>query len=157
MEQFHNEREFRFPLRVYIEDTDAGGIVYYVNYLKYMERGRTELMRSLGYDKPAILDGGQLLVVHSAQVNYRKPARLDEALIATASFGKVTRTSVVFKQRILRPFAGLDAGEGSVMHKDEVLCDGEIKVACVNAGTMKPSAIPEQMRAAIDGHFQKQQ
>ena len=66
---------FSIPLRVYIEDTDAGGIVYYVNYLKYMERSRTEFLRSLGYDKPAILDGGLLLVVHAAQINYRRPAR----------------------------------------------------------------------------------
>ena len=74
---------FSFPVRVYIEDTDAGGIVYYVNYLKYMERSRTEFLRSLGYDKPAILEGGLLLVVHTAQVNYRRSARLDDQLQVT--------------------------------------------------------------------------
>lgn len=128
-------KEFQLPLRVYIEDTDAGGIVYYVNYLKFMERGRTELMRRLGYDKPAILNDGKLLVVHSAQINYRRPARLDDQLLATASFGKLARSSVVFQQRILR------AGE--------VMCEGEIKVACVDGDTMKPTAIPEHMRHAI--------
>ena len=70
------QQSFLMSLRVYIEDTDAGGIVYYVNYLKYMERARTEFLRALGYDKPAILSTGQLLVVHSASVNYRRPARL---------------------------------------------------------------------------------
>lgn len=60
---------FGIPLRVYIEDTDAGGIVYYVNYLKYMERCRTEFLRSLGYHKPAILDGGLLLVVHLSLIH----------------------------------------------------------------------------------------
>ena len=144
MEKKHPDGEFRLPLRVYIEDTDAGGIVYYVNYLKFMERGRTELMRSLGYDKPAILDGGQMLVVHSAQVNYRKPARLDESLVATAAFGKVSRASVTFTQRILRPLPS--GGE-------EVLCEGDIKVACVLADSMKPSAIPATMRTAIDAYL----
>jgi len=62
--------EFSYPVRVYIEDTDAGGIVYYVNYLKYMERCRTELLRSLGYGKTAILEGGLLLVVKSAHIDY---------------------------------------------------------------------------------------
>lgn len=144
MEENTRIREFHFPVRVYIEDTDAGGIVYYVNYLKFMERGRTELMRSLGYDKPAILDEGKLLVVHSAQVSYRKPARLDEELTATASFGKLTRTSVIFRQRILRR-----GGSGA----EEVLCEGDIKVACVKAESMKPTAIPIQMRDAIEGYL----
>lgn len=122
---------FGIPLRVYIEDTDAGGIVYYVNYLKYMERCRTEFLRSLGYDKPAILDGGQLLVVHAAQVNYRCPARLDDLLQITAQIEKLARTYVEFKQQVLR-------GE-------ELLCEGIIRIACVDSATMKPSAIPADM------------
>lgn len=147
MQKTEPVREFQLPLRVYIEDTDAGGIVYYVNYLKFMERGRTELMRSLGYDKPAILDEGRLLVVHSAQVNYRKPARLDEQLIATAAFAKLTRTSVVFRQRILR----LSENGG-----EELLCEGDIKVACVTADGMRPTAIPEEMRAAIANYLESE-
>lgn len=136
--------EFRWPLRVYIEDTDAGGIVYYVNYLKFMERGRTELMRSLGYDKPALLPGGEMLVVHSAQLQYRKPARLDDALIATAVFGKRTPTSVVFQQRILRQLPG---------GAEELLCEGEIRVACVRASDMRPVAMPAPVRATIDAYL----
>lgn len=127
---------FSTPVRVYIEDTDAGGIVYYVNYLKYMERSRTEFLRSFGYDKPAILEGGLLLVVHSAQINYRRPARLDNLLGVTAQIHKLARTYVEFRQQVLR-------GE-------ELLCEGIIRIACVDAGSMKPSAIPATMYQQLD-------
>lgn len=133
---------FSIPLRVYIEDTDAGGIVYYVNYLKYMERSRTEFLRSLGYDKPAILAGGLLLVVHSAQINYRRPARLDDQLQVTAEIQKLARTNVEFKQRVLRG--------------DELLCEGLIRIACVDAQTMKPCAIPAVMQDQLGQFFYSQ-
>lgn len=133
---------FSIPLRVYIEDTDAGGIVYYVNYLKYMERSRTEFLRSLGYDKPAILDGGLLLVVHAAQINYRRPARLDDQLHVTTQIEKLARTNVEFNQRVLRG--------------DELLCEGLIRIACVDAHTMKPSAIPAAMRHQLEQFFHSQ-
>ena len=119
---------FCFSLRVYIEDTDAGGIVYYVNYLKFMERGRTELVRSLGFDKPALPQDNVQLVVHSAQVNYRKPAKLDDSLQVLTHIVKLSRASLVFQQDVLR-------GE-------ELMCEASIKVACVNAQTLKPMALP---------------
>ena len=128
-------REFSLPLRVYIEDTDAGGIVYYVNYLKYMERGRTELMRHLGFHKPAFIEQGLMLVVHSAQVNYRRPARLDEALTVTAGVNKLAHSYLVFEQRVLRD--------------NELLCDGEIKVVCVLQKTLRPCPLPQPVRTAI--------
>lgn len=134
---------FSIPLRVYIEDTDAGGIVYYVNYLKYMERSRTEFLRSLGYHKPAILDGGLLLVVHAAQINYRRSARLDDQLHITAEIGKLARTYIEFKQQVLR-------GE-------ELLCEGLIRIACVDATTMKPSALPTAMHRQLDQFFTAKQ
>jgi len=133
---------FSIPLRVYIEDTDAGGIVYYVNYLKYMERSRTEFLRSLGYDKPAILDGGLLLVVHAAQINYRRSARLDDQLQVSAQIEKLARTYVEFKQQVMRG--------------DELLCEGVIRIACVDAATMKPSAIPADMHRQLDQIFHSQ-
>ena len=74
--------EFTLPVRVYIEDTDAGGIVYYVNYLKFMERARTEFMRTLGYQHYVLADENFQFVVHSANVQYRQPARIDDALVA---------------------------------------------------------------------------
>ena len=133
-------REFSLAQRVYIEDTDAGGIVYYVNYLKYMERGRTELMRYLGFDKPAFIDGDLMLVVHSAQVNYRRPARLDEAITVTAGVSKLAKSYLIFRQRVLRD--------------GEVLCDGDIKVACVSQAAMKPRPLPEPVRAVLQRWLQ---
>lgn len=126
---------FSVPVRVYIEDTDAGGIVYYVNYLKFMERARTEFLRALGYDKPAILTTGQLLVVHSASVNYRRPARLDDSLSVTAVPVKIARSSVIFLQQVFR--------------ERELLCEANIRIACVDASSMKPSALPEDIHAKI--------
>jgi len=131
-------KDFSIPIRVYIEDTDAGGIVYYVNYLKFMERSRTELLRTLGYDKPAILGDGLLLVVHAAQVEYRRSARLDDQLQVTASIIKLARTYVEFKQQVMRD--------------QELLCVGNIRVACVSSATMKPHAIPADMHKQLT-HF----
>jgi len=119
---------YRFPLRVYIEDTDAGGIVYYVNYLKYMERCRTEFFRALGYDKPAILDQGLLLVVHSADIQYRRPALLDDSLVASARIEQLKRTSVSFRQGIWRG--------------DQLLCEGLIRIACVDPAGFRPRPLP---------------
>ncbi len=126
---------FQLPIRVYIEDTDAGGIVYYVNYLKFMERARTEFMRSYGFDKPAILDEGKLFVVHSADVRYLRPAMLDDQLTVTASISKLARSYLVFSQTIAR------AGEP--------ICTGTIKVACVAQHSMRPAVIPTNIRTAI--------
>jgi 4-hydroxybenzoyl-CoA thioesterase len=126
---------FSIPIRVYIEDTDAGGIVYYVNYLKFMERSRTEFLRSLGYHKVAILDGGLLLVVHAAEVNYRRSARLDDELQATTQITKLARTYVEFQQQVLR--------------SGELLCEGLVRVACVDAETMRPCALPAEMHSKL--------
>ena len=126
-----SKREFSIPIRVYIEDTDAGGIVYYVNYLKFMERSRTEFFRALGYHKPAILDEGLLLVVHSAQIDYHRSARLDDELSVPTGIIKLARTYVEFKQQVFR--------------NQELLCSGVVRVACVDAAVMKPRAIPVHM------------
>ncbi|HWV15220.1 MAG TPA: tol-pal system-associated acyl-CoA thioesterase [Cellvibrio sp.] len=130
--------DFTLPIRVYIEDTDAGGIVYYVNYLKFMERSRTEFFRTLGYDKPAILTDGLLLVVHAAQVEYRRSARLDDELQVSTGIIKLARTYVEFKQQVMRG--------------QELLCVGDIRVACVNGSSMKPHAIPAPMHHKLT-HF----
>lgn len=126
---------FGIPVRVYIEDTDAGGIVYYVNYLKYMERARTELLRSLGYDKPAMPEQGLLLVVHSAGIQYRRSAILDDALRATAAIGKLGRAAVTFEQKIWRG--------------NELICEGVVKVACVADDSRRPCALPEPIYSAL--------
>ena len=133
-----SKSEFSIPVRVYIEDTDAGGIVYYVNYLKFMERSRTEFFRALGYHKPAILDEGLLLVVHSAQIDYHRSARLDDELSVTTGIIKLARTYIEFKQQVFR--------------SQELLCTGIVRVACVDASVMKPRAIPAHMHQQLT-HF----
>lgn len=127
--------EFILPIRVYIEDTDAGGIVYYVNYLKYMERGRTEFMRELGFAKTAVTDSGLLMVVHSANVQYRAPAVMDDEIQVHTALKRCARSYIVFEQRVLRD--------------ETTLCEAEIKVACVRAEGMRPTALPEPIRTAI--------
>jgi len=119
---------FSWPVRVYIEDTDAGGIVYYVNYLKFMERARTEALRSLGFGKQFIFEQDEMFVVHSMQVDYRAPARLDDELAVSANVIRRARTYLLFQQ--------------TVMRQDELLCAAEIKVACVGRKNLKPTAIP---------------
>jgi len=133
----HITKEFTLPMRVYIEDTDAGGIVYYVNYLKFIERSRTELLRSLGYGKAAVLDDGSLLVVRSAQVDYLLPAKLDDEIVVTAALEKVANAYVVFHQEVRRG--------------DAVLCRASVKVACVSQkeGVMRPVALPKDVRNAL--------
>ena len=74
--------EFSLPIRVYIEDTDAGGIVYYVNYLRYLERARTELMRTFGFERAAVADAGRNFVVSDVSLSYKEPARLDDQLLS---------------------------------------------------------------------------
>lgn len=123
--------EFSIDLRVYIEDTDAGGIVYYVNYLKFMERARTEFMRHLGYGKTAIFDADAMFVVVSSNVQYLGSAVLDDELQVTAKPLKVGRASIVFEQCVRR---GADT-----------LCRGEVKIACVDRQSRGPQAMPESM------------
>lgn len=126
---------YSLPIRVYIEDTDAGGIVYYVNYLKFMERARTELLRSLGYAKTAIFSDQLMFVVHSTQINYLSPARLDESLDVAATVTKVGRTYMLFNQTVRR--------DGTL------LCEATVKIACVMQDTMQPHRIPKQMLDAM--------
>lgn len=127
--------EFSHKLRVYIEDTDAGGIVYYVNYLKFMERARTEFMRSLGYGKNSIFSSNLMFVVRDVAVTYMLPARLDDELEATASIARVRGAGMVFRQ--------------SVRRGEEVLAHGEVTVACVDRVDIKPRRLPPQMVAHL--------
>jgi len=121
--------EFYWPVRVYIEDTDAGGIVFYVNYLKYMERARTECLRALGFGKTAIFNDQAMFVVHSLNVDYKQSAKLDELLQVEAHIMQLKRSSVIFRQNVWRD--------------NELLCAANIKIACVDPQAMKPVAIPD--------------
>ena len=127
--------DFSIPIRVYVEDTDAGGIVYYVNYLKYMERARTELLRSLGYEKPAVFREGLMFVVKSVEINYLSSAQLDDRLLASARIMKVGRASLLMKQEVFR--ANGNSGEP--------LCGGVVKIACITHQGRLPAPMPEEM------------
>jgi tol-pal system-associated acyl-CoA thioesterase len=130
------EREFSFALRVYIEDTDAGGIVYYVNYLKFMERARTEFMRSLGFDRDFIFNHDLMFVVRDMAVHYLRPARLDDHLQATALVRQLRGASMVFHQTVRRG--------------DELLARGDITIACVDRDGVKPRRLPRAMLGALE-------
>ena len=127
--------EFSLDLRVYIEDTDAGGIVYYVNYLKFMERARTELMRGLGFGKQYIFNHDLMFVVRDVSVQYLLPATLDDELVATASIRQLRGASMVLHQRVLRA--------------EDVLARGEVTIACVDRAGVKPRRMPADMMARL--------
>ncbi len=122
---------FKLPIRVYIEDTDAGGIVYYVNYLKYMERARTEFMRSLGYSKAAIFSEDAKFVVHSLQVNYMVSAVLDDELEVSAEVKMLKRCSMLIEQGIYR--------------NEKIICRAEVLIVLVSDNTMRPVRLPQTL------------
>ena len=130
---------FTWTVRVYYEDTDAGGIVYYANYLKFYERARTEWLRSLGIDQRALRDQeGAIFVVSSASVDYLASARLDDEVKITLGVEKMGRASVQFAQQAWRG--------------DTLLSRADVKVGCVDAITLRPRSLPDlaaaKMRAA---------
>lgn len=127
---------FTWTVRVYYEDTDAGGIVYYANYLKFFERARTEWLRSLGIQQQHLLDQeGAAFVVKSASVDYIGAARLDDELKLTLSVEKLGRASVQFAQQALRG--------------DVLLSSASVKVGCVDKSTMRPRSLPDAVAAKM--------
>lgn len=127
---------FSIPLRVYYEDTDAGGVVYYANYLKFMERARTEWLRDLGFEQDELSrTDGVIFAVRAAQVEYLKPARFNDALEVTVEITRPGAASLSFKQEVRRDAV--------------TLCSGEIRIACLDVKTFAPIAIPARVAAAI--------
>ncbi len=134
---------FHLGLRIYWEDTDAGGVVFYANYLKFLERARTEWLRSLGVGQEDLRHQHQLLfVVSSAQLNYRAPARLDDWLDVSVRVAEAGRASLVIDQQVRR---GDACGP--------LLCEGRIRVGCVDAERFRPSRIPAELLARIAPNF----
>ena len=129
------ELAFSLPVRVYYEDTDAGGVVYHSNYIKFMERARTEFLRSFGYSQQVLHTQHRLFVVADCSVKFRWPARLDDLLQVTAELELVGKVRLVFKQRILRD--------------NELLCEGRFVIGSVHSDTMRPAAIPEALRNEV--------
>ena len=126
---------FEFPVRVYWEDTDAGGIVFYANYLKFFERARTEWLRHLGVEQQALREAtGGMFVVVETQLKYHKPAQLDDLLTVNASLLNSGRSSLVISQEAWRQAAD-----------PVLLCEGTIRIGWVQASTLRPERIPSSI------------
>ncbi|MGB4116076.1 MAG: tol-pal system-associated acyl-CoA thioesterase [Polaromonas sp.] len=130
--QAQPERGFIWPVRVYWEDTDAGGIVFYANYLKFFERARTEWLRSLGIEQQQLKNqtGGMFVVVETS-VKYLRPARLDDELIVTARLQESGRASMTIAQQAVL--------------KNTLLCEGTIRIGWVDSASMQPARIPQNI------------
>ena len=131
---------YQFPIRIYWEDTDAGGIVFYANYLKFFERARTEWLRSLGIEQHSLKDkSGGMFVVSETQVKYFSPARLDDLLGVTAQRVEAGRASLVLLQQAWLSENG----------QRKLLAEGTIRIGWVNSQTLKPGRIPAQILEAL--------
>ena len=128
---------FSFPVRVYYEDTDSGGVVYYANYLKFMERARTEYLRQLGFEQDQLIEKENIIfAVKRANVNYHLPARFNQLLDVTASVTEFKKASLLFEQKVIH------------QEDQRLLCSGTILIASLNAQSFKPCAIPQSIRDA---------
>jgi len=124
--------EFAWPVRVYWEDTDGGGIVYYANYLRFLERARTEWLRSIGFDQSRLAAESKLaFVVASVSIEYKRPARLDDVLTINCQAQARRSSTLVFKQQILK--------------QTDLIASAEAQVVCVDLQRMKPVRIPETL------------
>lgn len=127
---------FEHPIRVYWEDTDAGGVVFYANYLKYFERARTEWLRSLGFSQETMrIEGGAMFIVSQTSVRYLSPARLDELLRVSVELREPGRASMVLFQQAWRG--------------NTLLAEGDIRIGCVGAADFKPKRIPQALVSAL--------
>lgn len=127
---------FEFPVRVYYEDTDAGGVVYYANYLKFLERSRTEWLRSVGIEQPELLrDHNVIFVVRAVAIEYLRPARFNDALRVSAQINKLGRSTLEIFQTVER---------------DMRLIEAQVKIVCVEQSSFKPIAIPAPIRQQLE-------
>ncbi|HTY03028.1 MAG TPA: tol-pal system-associated acyl-CoA thioesterase [Rhodocyclaceae bacterium] len=125
-------KNFSWPVRVYFEDTDVGGVVYYANYLRYLERARTEWLRAMGFDQGRLMqETGLGFAVRNIQADYLKPARLDDALEVVSRVASHGRVQVVFDQRIMRG--------------GEELLTASVRIACMHLARGKPAAMPQDI------------
>ena len=128
---------YSLPVRVYFQDTDAGGVVYHSNYLNFMERARTEWLRAHGYSNAGLMkEFGMVFVVRSIKLDYLKPALLDDCLEVTVHINEIGRSRVSLIQ--------------SIMRGAEVLTEAEVHLVCVSLASFKPSSVPEVLRKQLE-------
>ncbi|MDC9725825.1 MAG: tol-pal system-associated acyl-CoA thioesterase [Gammaproteobacteria bacterium] len=121
--------DFEWPIRVYYEDTDSGGVVYHSNYLNFMERARTEWLRSLGFEQDELITNYHcIFAVHSMQLNFKRPAKFNDSLIVRSHLIKAVGARMEFEQKIYRD--------------DELLCEAAVKIACLDANRFRPKSLP---------------
>tara|TARA_Y100000590_G_scaffold432780_1_gene549170 strand:- start:785 stop:1183 length:399 start_codon:yes stop_codon:yes gene_type:complete len=129
-------KKFNFSVKVYYEDTDAGGVVYYANYLKFLERARSEAVYSLGFTNKSLLDNhGVLLIVKSCNIEYKKPAQFEDMLEVVSEAISFTKTSFLMKQNILR--------------NDELISNAEIHLVAVDKNG-KATKLPEELKKKLE-------
>ena len=134
-----NEFEFTWPVRVYYEDTDAGGVVYYANYLKFFERARTEYLRAQGFEQDKLRgEHGVVFAVRSVQADYRRPARFNDLLAVNCILTGYKRASLEFFQQVLR--------------EEVILCEGNFRIACLDATSFRPRSIPKPLWRLLQSH-----
>ena len=140
----HPTQSFSIEVRVYYEDTDAGGVVYYANYLKFMERARTEWLRELGFEQDQLINELQtIFVVRSVQAEYYRPAKFNDLLRITVTTKDIKRSNISFQQQVIRK-----KQDGNT----ELLVEGTIKIVSVNTTNFKPQKIPDQLMEHLNGH-----
>ncbi|ELS8947046.1 tol-pal system-associated acyl-CoA thioesterase [Vibrio fluvialis] len=125
-------RVFNWPITIYYEDTDAGGVVYHSNYLKFFERARTEMLRAIGVSQQVLLEQRIGFVVRHAEIDFKQGARLDAQLTVVTSIAELKKASLTFCQELVNP-------EG------HLLCKAIVKVACIDNEKMKPKAMPQSI------------
>lgn len=133
-------KSFINPIRIYYEDTDAGGVVYYANYLKFFERARTEMLRALGHEQDQLkAEANIIFVVRSVQVDYLRPALFNDLLQVSSEVTEAKKASLSFSQYISRDGV--------------VLCTAIIRIACLDATTMRPKAIPDYLLHSLNNEY----
>ncbi|MBL4763047.1 MAG: tol-pal system-associated acyl-CoA thioesterase [Gammaproteobacteria bacterium] len=129
------------PVRIYYEDTDAGGVVYYANYLKYIERARTEYLRVLGFEQDMLIENLDIIfAVKKLSIEYKLPARFNDCVEVQSKIKKYGKASLTFEQNIVR---AVENGE------PEEICRAEVLVACLKASSFKPEPIPKEILEAL--------
>jgi acyl-CoA thioester hydrolase len=133
----HYVSRFSLPIRVYFQDTDAGGVVFHGTYLSFFERARTEWLRSFGVELNSFVEEeGVLFIVRRMELVYRKPAKLDDRLEVSAELAGLGRAQFTLRQEVMR--------------RDELLVKADVNLACVQSGSLRPVPLPESLRSKLD-------